>query len=352
MKKNQLILGLVVLVALVALAMYEQHLHPFNWHMFLEKFQQANLKEIGIGVGCIYLAYAFRAARWALLLRPNKKVPLFSLLGTQVIGFTAVALIGRIADLVRPYLVARKTNLPLSTQIAVYIVERLFDAGSMALMFSSAILLAPPGSLPNPDTFRKFGFGGLAATLLGALFLAAVRLAGGIVASFLERAFGLVSKRLGQAVANKIRTFRTGLDTLRTPADFAITLGLSLAMWALITLAYLEGTLAFVTGPERASITLAKCMVLMVGSGVASIVQLPVIGWFTQIAAVAVALRGLFNMAPETATACAATLLGMTFLSIVPVGLAWAQFNHVDLRKVTIESEHAGEDVTLNEAPQ
>ncbi len=352
MKKNQLILGLVVLVALVALAMYEQHLHPFNWQMFLEKFQQANLKEIGIGVGCIYLAYAFRAARWALLLRPNKKVPLFSLLGTQVIGFTAVALIGRIADLVRPYLVARKTNLPLSTQIAVYIVERLFDAGSMALMFSSAILLAPPGSLPNPDTFRKFGFGGLAATLLGALFLAAVRLAGGIVASFLERAFGLVSKRLGQAVANKIRTFRTGLDTLRTPADFAITLGLSLAMWALITLAYLEGTLAFVTGPERASITLAKCMVLMVGSGVASIVQLPVIGWFTQIAAVAVALRGLFNMAPETATACAATLLGMTFLSIVPVGLAWAQFNHVDLRKVTIESEHAGEDVTLNEAPQ
>ena len=352
MKKNQLILGLVVLVALVALAMYEQHLHPFNWQMFLEKFQQANLKEIGIGVGCIYLAYAFRAARWALLLRPNKKVPLFSLLGTQVIGFTAVALIGRIADLVRPYLVARKTNLPLSTQIAVYIVERLFDAGSMALMFSSAILLAPPGSLPNPDTFRKFGFGGLAATLLGALFLAAVRLAGVIVASFLERAFGLVSKRLGQAVANKIRTFRTGLDTLRTPADFAITLGLSLAMWALITLAYLEGTLAFVTGPERASITLAKCMVLMVGSGVASIVQLPVIGWFTQIAAVAVALRGLFNMAPETATACAATLLGMTFLSIVPVGLAWAQFNHVDLRKVTIESEHAGEDVTLNEAPQ
>jgi hypothetical protein len=352
LKKNQILLGLVVLLALVALAVYEQHLHPFDWYMFLERFQKADFEKIGLAIGCIYLAFVFRAARWALLLRPNKKVPLFSLLGTQVIGFTAVALIGRIADLVRPYLVARKTGLPLSTQIAVYIVERLFDAGSMALMFSFAILFAPAGTLPAPETFRKFGFGGLAATLLGALFLAALRLAGGIVASFLEHAFGLVSKRLGHSVGQKIRAFRAGLDTLRTPADLAITLSLSLVMWVLITLAYLEGTQAFVTGPERSSVTLAKCMVLMVGSGVASIVQLPVIGWFTQIAAVTVALRSLFTMAPETATACAATILFITFLAIIPVGLIWAQFEHVNLRKVTEESERASEDFTLEEGEE
>ena len=349
MKKNQLILGALVLVALVALALYEQHLHPFNWQMFLEEFKKADRRKIGFGIGCIYLAYVFRSVRWAMLLRPNKKVQPLSLLGTQIIGFTAVALIGRIADLVRPYLVARKTGLPLGTQIAVYIVERLFDAGSMALMFSSAILLAPAGALPAPELFRKWGYGGLAATLLGALFLAAVRIAGGMVASFLEGAFGLISKRLGHAVGHKVRTFRTGLDTLRTPADFAVTLGLSLAMWGLITLAYLEGTQAFVPEPLRDSVTLAKCMVLMVGSGVASIVQLPVIGWFTQIAAVAVALRSLFNMVPETATACAATLLLITFLSIIPVGLIWAQFEHVNLRKVTVESEHAGEEFALQD---
>ena len=44
-------------------------------------------------------------------MRHKKKVPFFSLLGTQVIGFTAVALIGRVADPVRPYLVAKKTGL-------------------------------------------------------------------------------------------------------------------------------------------------------------------------------------------------------------------------------------------------
>jgi len=346
LKKRQLIVGLVVLLALVALAMYAQSKHPFHWHEFLQQFQLANWTMVAIAAGCIYLAYAFRAARWALLVKHNKKVPLFSLLGTQVIGFTAVALIGRIADLVRPYLVAKKTGLPISSQIAVYIVERLFDAGSMALIFSLAILLAPSGALPHPEVFRRFGYGGLIATVAGGLFLVVVRLSGGVVAAFLEKTFAVFSKRLGLAVGNKIRTFRTGLDTLRTPADFAVALTLSLLMWGLITLAYLEGTRAFVAGADQASVTLSKCMVLMVGSGAASIVQLPVLGWFTQIAAVEEILRNFFSMPPETATACATTLLLITFLGIVPVGLIWAQFEHVSLRKIAVESEHAGEEFT------
>jgi hypothetical protein len=345
LKKNQLFVGLVVLAALIGLALYAQHRHPFDFHAFGEQFRQANWRQIALGAGCIYLAYVFRAVRWALLIRQNKKVGVFSLLGTQVIGFTAVALIGRVADLVRPYLVSRKTGLPIGSQIAVYIVERLFDAGSMALIFSSVIVLAPAGALPHPEIFRKFGYWGLAGTAAGALFLIAVRLAGGAVASFFEGIFGMVSKSLGAAVGEKIRSFRMGLNTLRTPVDLAVTLGLSLAMWGLITLAYLETARAFVASPELASMTLAQGMVLMVSSGVASVIQLPVLGWFTQIYAVAATLGKLFNVAQEPATACAATLLLVTFLGIVPVGLIWAQFEHVSLRKVAEESGHAKEVV-------
>jgi len=56
LKKNQLILGVSVLVALVALALYEQHLHPFNFQMFFEEFQKANWQKICFGIGCIYAA--------------------------------------------------------------------------------------------------------------------------------------------------------------------------------------------------------------------------------------------------------------------------------------------------------
>ncbi len=341
MKRREWIVGLVVLVALAGLFAYEQHLHPFRWSTFAGEFARARWSKVLIGAGCIYLAFVFRAVRWAWFLRPNKRVPLFSLLGTQIMGFTAVALIGRIADLVRPYLVARRTGLAVGSQMAVYIVERLFDAGSMAILFCSAILLSPAGSLPHQETFNKFGKGGLAVTIAGALFLFALRVAGKAVIQFTEICLSLISEKLAHGVGHKLRAFHAGLDTLHSATDFAIAISLSLSMWVLITFAYVEGTEAFAPAAVQNSHMWARCLALMAGGGVASVIQLPVIGWFTQIAALQVMLGPLFNMAPETAMACATTLLGITFLGIAPVGLVWAQFEHVNLRTVTVESEHA-----------
>jgi hypothetical protein len=143
LKKKQLILALVVLLALAALLYWGRDRIHFDFAVFRSQLARADWRKIALGIGCIYLAYVVRAVRWAQLLKHHKKLPALSLLGTQVIGFTAVALIGRVADLVRPYLVARRTGLPLSSQIAVYIVERLFDAGSMALIFSVAMIGVP-----------------------------------------------------------------------------------------------------------------------------------------------------------------------------------------------------------------
>jgi uncharacterized membrane protein YbhN (UPF0104 family) len=368
LKKKQLILGLVALVALVALVVWGRDKIPFNFAEFRAQLALANWWKIALGIGCIYLAYAFRSVRWALLLRHNKKVPLFSLMGTQVIGFTAVALIGRIADPVRPYLVAKKTGLPLSNQIAVYIVERLFDFGSMALIFSVAMLWIPDAQIVRATGHSAFysalmrhspvspaaiaRYGGLVITVLAALFLTAVRMTGGVAASFLERAFGLISKRLGRSIGHAVNTFRTGLDTIRSLSDFGVTASLSIVMWMLIALSYLETMQAFVHSPQLASITPPQCVLLMIASGGASVFQLPILGWFTQIGIVAAALYGFFGAAWEPATACAAMLLVVTFLCIIPTGLIWAQFEHVSLRKITEESEHASEDLPAEESSE
>jgi hypothetical protein len=348
LKTKQWILGLVVLAAVVALVIWGHDRIHFDFGLFRSQLAQADWRKIGIATGCIYLGYVFRSVRWALLLRHNKKVPPFSLLGTQVIGFTAVALIGRVADPVRPYLVARKTSLPVSNQIAVYIVERMFDLGSMALIFSTVLLTAHE-VLPHPELLLKVAKGGLLATVALAAFTFSVRMAGGAVAAFMEKTLGVFSTGLAHSVGHKIRTFRAGLDTLRSFSDFAAASALSLGMWGLITLAYLETTQAFVASPQLASMTLARCLVLMASSMVASGFQLPILGWFTQIGLVAAAMSAFFGVDAEPATACAATLLLVTFLSIVPVGLIWAQFEHVSLRKVTVESEHAEEELAVDE---
>lgn len=365
MKKGQLILGVVVLAALAGLALWARHRVHFDFGLFRSQVALADWRMICAGIGCIYAGYLFRSVRWARLVRHNQKIGPLTLVGTQVMGFTAVALIGRVADPVRAYLVSKKTGLPLGSQIAVYIVERLMDAGSMALIFSIALLWVPSDQILKVTAHSGWlarlaqnhqilavmiaRFGGLALTILGAAFLVLVRLSGGAVASFFEHAFRPLSKNLAQSVGHKVRTFHAGLDTMRSLGDFAAVASLSVGMWLLIALAYFVTTRAFVASPQLATLTPPKCVLLMIASGSASIVQLPVIGWFSQIGLVAVALAAVLGASAEAATACAATLLLVTFLSIIPVGLIWAQIEHVSLRKVTAESGHAEEALVVDE---
>ena len=364
MKKSQLIIGLLVLAVLAALGVYAQHRYKFDWNEVAIQLAKADWMKIGIAIGCIYVAYAFRSARWAFLLRHMKTVGPFKLLGTQVIGFTAIALIGRVADPVRPYLVAKKTQIPLANQLAVYVVERLFDMGTMALIFSIAMLWIPTGDIitatSRSRSFASLGpshpllaeiavrYSGLLVTLLGALFLLVARFSGEFIAGFFERSLGVVSKKLGHTIGQKIRAFRTGLGAMQSIGDLAVVCSLSLGMWLLIACAYFVCCRAFVASPQLATITPQKCVLLMIASGGASIFQLPVIGWFTQIIAVAAILSAGFGVAKEAATAGAAILLVVTFISIIPMGLIWAHFEHVSLRKVTIESEHAEEDLAAS----
>jgi glycosyltransferase 2 family protein len=346
------IVAILGVLAVVALVWFGRHRIHFDWREFGQQLRMADWRKIAFGLGCIYVGYLVRSIRWVWLVRHKKKLSPLSLLGTQVIGFTAVALIGRVADLVRPYLVSKKTGLPLSSQIAVYIVERLFDAGSMALITSSVILLSPHGSLPHPDIVRKAGYWGLALTVLGTLFLVAVRLWGDVLATFFGRMLGTVSQRFGQAVADKIHAFHSGLDTIRSLSDFAVAAGLSLGMWVLIAVAYLEIALAFVASPQLAAMTPGKGVLLMIVSGGASVIQLPVIGWFTQIGLVAAAISKFFGAGAEPAMGCAATLLLVTFLGIVPIGLIWSRFEHVSLKKIAEESEHASEELAHGASTQ
>ena len=108
------------------------------------------------GLRLIYATYWVRAVRWAVFVSPTKKVSAASLLGSQFIGFTAVALFGRLADLTRPYLVARRVGLSLSSQVAVYTIERMFDLGAAAVIFSGALAFTPK-DLPHHDVFVRAG---------------------------------------------------------------------------------------------------------------------------------------------------------------------------------------------------
>lgn len=341
--RNKRVLWLVAVVLVAALFWYVLHHIHFDWAVVGRQLRLADWRLILLGLACIYLGYILRGYRWARLMRHKEKLPPFSLVGTQVMGFTAVALIGRVADLSRPYLVSKKTGQPLASQIAVYVVERLFDAGSMALIAFSVIALSPAAAVPH--SVRKAAFVGLGLTVAGALFLAAVRLAGDRIAAALGRASSVVSAKAGLAVEKKIQSFHSGLDTIRTFSDFSVVAACSIAMWLLIALAYFFTLRAFSASHPLATATPARAVILMIASGVVSTLQLPILGWFTQIFGVAATIVALFGASAEASLGCAAALLLVTFVGIVPVGLVWARVDRVSLIQVAEASEHAGEEL-------
>jgi glycosyltransferase 2 family protein len=328
-------------VALVVLVWLFRTKVQFDWANFWQQLRYVSLVHIVAGIVLIYVTYYMRAVRWAVFVSPTKKVSVSSLLGSQFIGFTAVALFGRLADLTRPYLVARRINLSLSSQVAVYTIERMFDLGAAALIFSGALAFTPKG-LPHHEVFVKAGVLSLGATLAIAIFAGVVRVAGGTVASFARGTVGLVSKAAGESIATKIVGFRDGLNALSSARDFGVVTLLSLTMWVMIGFAYLETAHAFVHTPELAGVTFSRTMLLMAASIGGSLVQLPIIGWFTQIAITATAMHTFYGAPIEAATACGALLLVVTFLCIIPTGLIYSRLEHVSLKKVAQESEAAG----------
>lgn len=350
MKKKNWILYLVGAAALVALLFYARNHIQFNWTVFVQQLKLANWGMIGVGIALISLGYVVRAMRWVLFLKPAARIPIFSrrwfdVLGAQIIGYTGVALLGRPADLMRPYLVARRVGLTLSSQVAVYVVERMFDLCAMALLFSTVLIFAPDrAALPHPELLRHNAVVGLVGTAALAVFATVIRISGQAVASASEKVLGKLSENFGRSVAAKIAAFREGLEMLGSLRDVLNALLLSLFMWGLIAGAYLVSLRAFVDSPPLHYMTVSQIFVLMAVGMASSVVQLPVVGWFTQIAFIAGALQELFGVAWEPAFGSSAVLLIVTYLSILPTGLIWARVDRVSLRKVTKETEGAGVD--------
>ncbi|WP_419803814.1 lysylphosphatidylglycerol synthase transmembrane domain-containing protein [Terriglobus sp.] len=314
----------------------------FDVHSVLRQLHGVAWWHIAAGILCIYGSYVVRGYRWSVFMRRQRSIGPFFLLGPQFTGFTAVAIFGRIADLSRPYLVARKAQVSLPSQIAVYTVERMFDLGAAALIFSSALAFTP-ATMPHHEIFVRVGVVSLAGTLFLAGFAVAIRLAGIRLAAVLGRMGTRLSPKLGVAVQEKVLAFRDGLQGIGSVGVAAWAGVLSLFQWLLIALSYVQTVHAFAAEPTLRSLSFASTMLLMGASIGSSLLQLPVLGWFTQIGATAGSMHAFYGTPLETATACGTLLLIVNILCIVPAGLICARQDGVSLTDLKARSETAEE---------
>ena len=335
----------LVVVALVAFLAWKLHASHFDWAKFGQACRQADWRLLVLAILVIWSNCVVRAMRWAIFLRPSlprdRRVPFTALIGSQFIGFAGLAIFGRIGELIRPYLIARRTGLTLPSQIAVVAVERIFDLGAFALIFTLNLLLASSlNNLPYHDKFHAMGYAIAAMIAVIAIFIGAVWFAGGTVAKLFQSFLGLVSKSAGEAAGEKILSFRDGLKTIDSVGDFISVALLSLVLWGTITVSYVLVMRAF---PAPVSALPVSSIILLMGfSVVGSVVQLPGIGGGAQALSIG-ALAMLFSIPRELAFSSGMILWVITTMSIIPAGLLFARLERVSLGKLAHESEAAGE---------
>jgi uncharacterized protein (TIRG00374 family) len=331
---------LLLLLALAAAIWLLRGKIPFSWQSFTAQLNGLSWWHVAAALLVIYLCYWLRAARWSVLLAPVRKTSALALLPAQIVGFAAVGIFGRVADLARPYMIARRTQTPITTQIAIYSIERAFDLAAAAILFSVALAFAPP-TLPHHQAFAKAGLVSVALTLLLAAAAAAVRFAGDRLARWTQRRLHPFAPGFADAAAARILDLQHGFGAISSVAEFATALALSLLMWTGIASCYLLTASAFRSTPALAGFSFSATMLLLATGIGGGVVQLPVIGWFTQIALFATTLHALFAVPLETATACAVLVFCVLNLSIVPTGLIVAHLQGTGLRDAVRSSEPA-----------
>jgi uncharacterized protein (TIRG00374 family) len=351
MTKRRFLITALVLVVLAALVYLQVRAwKKFDWHRFWMATHNTNKFYLVAGVALVYADYILRALRWKILLRPVCEAKTSDLVAPTMIGFAGLALLGRPGEFIRPYLIARKTNLSMASQLAVWTVERIFDTGAFALIMAVNILWSREhlGKLPGFANsarrhflgyeisaftlFQAFAIALFAGVCVVALVAFRVRKNPTTAAKVFVRLFGRVSPKFGHAVGKRVLAFGEGLNTVKDMTSFLQLSGLSVLIWVFIGFAYMAVTRAY-SIHRLSQMKLADVLLLTAASVVGGVLQLPVVGGGSQLATIGM-LRGVFNLSPELATSCGIMLWLVTFMSVVPAGLAMARSEHVSITQM------------------
>jgi uncharacterized protein (TIRG00374 family) len=197
--------------------------------------QTANYWWVLPGVAVYLIGLWVRTWRWQYTLRPIQRVPVSTLFPMVCIGYFGNNVFPlRAGELLRSYVLKRRTQIAISTSLATVVVERVTD-GLVMLLF---VFLALPFA-PMPPVFRN------AVVAMTMLFLAATVLFMWM-ASQPERferfyqicANRLLRGRLRQAADNVYHRFMLGLRSLSHPSDVVMIFLTSVLIWLLETVKY------------------------------------------------------------------------------------------------------------------
>jgi uncharacterized protein (TIRG00374 family) len=208
-----------------------------DWREVGHALSTADPLWLTVAILLICLLYLVRACRWGALLKPLTPARLNDLFVATTIGFGAVFLIGRAAEVVRPVaLPMRDPRVSPSAALVTILIERIYDIMGVTMIFAINLLwFTPPESLAAYyGRIRLAGFGLLAALFLGIGFLIWFRKNSAKLIVTVNRLFSrwhFVPQRLAELIVRLLEQLSSALRVLVNVAELAETTGWTAVLW-------------------------------------------------------------------------------------------------------------------------
>ncbi|MBI3247954.1 MAG: flippase-like domain-containing protein [Deltaproteobacteria bacterium] len=271
---------------------------------------RVNLRWLFVSVGVSLLIMVFRAWRWQLELRPLAHVPLGRLWVITSVAYMAINLLPvRLGEVVRPWLLSRRSTISFSNVVGNIVVEKTMD--SVLILFYILVGLTTIENLPvwvrRGAIFPAVGAGLLVTLVL--LFWWRGE-------AFVDRwILHLLPERFRAGMKKVLASMADGMRVIPNPGLLLAVFLVSLVMWFLPILSSYIMILAFdFTVPFSAALV----VFIFVGFGTA-LPNLPgMIGPYQYACQLAL---GLFGVSEVDGLAYGLVLNAVQFLTLIAQGL-------------------------------
>lgn len=328
-------LGVLISAIFLVIVLRDQNL-PEVWHAL----QDAQYIWLLPGVAVYFLGVWVRTWRWHYMLRPLKTISLGRLFPLVCIGYMGNNIYpARAGELLRSYVLKRRTGVAVSASLATVVVERLFDGLTMLLFVFITLPIAGLGTRYSTFvvSFSLLFFGALIVFLLLA---AQPERAQAIYGWAIER---LLPERFQRQVRETLDRFLDGLHSLRRGRDVMMIFVTSVVIWLFETGKYWFVMHAFPFDVDF--------YVLMLMNGVVNLfTTLPAApGYIGTFDAPGIEILENFGVAGNVATAYTAVLHAALWLPITALGAFYLWREHLSWERVKteVEAEPSAEEMPL-----
>ncbi len=320
----------------------------FNWERLWATLADVNPAYLLAAVAATLLSYLVRAYRWGFFLDPIKKTSLRILFTGQIVGFSAIYLLGRPGEIVRPGYIANRAKISYTSMAAVWLLERVFDAIFIALLFSASLFLVPmsnaPGDgggnhIPGMSGARGKGLLALLATALFISFLVYFRIRADKGPLRTPKLLRFLSPLRQQQFEGLLQSFADGLGVIRNFKDLWASVASTAILWV-INVTFFWLVFRSVGGDVGRLSWMASAMILFFAA-LGLMFQIPAIGGGLQFAVFKV-MTAFMAIGVEEATGAAILLWIALIVPCLTLGFVLLVHEGLNFKKLEriAEEEH------------